>query len=255
MNTAENRHLVCGYPKTGRTWLRFMLSACFVRHYGLGINLDLTNAYSVVGNVPDETMPGQPSFAYDGTVPKIEMSHAPHSVEMQGQADIIFLTRDPRDIMVSHWLHNTYQRHIFGGTINEFITDPDVGIEAFLLHLSSWAPHLVEEQVVSYESMRLNPANALKRVITEFRLSIPENVVVAAAKLADIEHMREREVERGIAGHDYDRTNPEALRVRRGVVGGYVDYLSVDDEAYIQAKILNCDRDSQKIIALTGYSP
>src|SRR3989344_6581833 len=250
----ENRdRLVSGYPKTGRTWLRFMLGNALVDHYSLGLELDLTNIYSIISNDKLGRLPDQPTFAYEGIVPKIEMSHLLYSSPLHSHVNTIFLTCDPRDVMVSHWLHNKYQRHSFGGNLSEFITNPNVGINAFLRHLNSWAPHIHEEQVVTYESMRFNPVDALRKVIDRFRLSIPENTIIDAVEQSDIDTMREKEVNQGIAGHMYDRTNPNALRVRRGVVGGYVNYFSVTDETFIKGRILDIDKASQDVIKLTGY--
>ena len=38
------RRLVCGYPKTGRTWLRFMMANALAEDHGLGIDIDLNGS-------------------------------------------------------------------------------------------------------------------------------------------------------------------------------------------------------------------
>lgn len=71
---------------------------------------------------------------------------------------------------------------------------------------------------------------------------------------SEIERMRKKEKERGIAGHRYDRTDPDALRIRRGVVGGFVDYLNPTDEKYIYDRIQLASSRAIGVLALTGYA-
>lgn len=252
---ADNPNLICGYPKTGRTWLRFMLASSIADHYGLDIDIDLTNAYSIVPNSGSEIIPGQPDFSQNDGLPRIEMSHAAYSDEQHGNANILFLTRDPRDIMVSHWLHNTRQikQHSLG--LTDFVRDSAIGMDAFLRHLEGWAPALGDQQVITYESMRIDPFSALKRVVDRFSLPITDGEALKAVESASMKAMRKKEIERGIAGHQslYDRNDPEARRVRRGKVGGFKDYLTPDDEAFIQERITTSSDRAKGIIALTGY--
>jgi Sulfotransferase domain len=252
---AEETNLVCGYPKTGRTWLRFMLASGIAAHYALDIDVDLTNSYSVVPNSGGEIIPGQPNFYKVPGLPKIEMSHAPYSVDTHGDANIVFLTRDPRDIMVSHWLHNTKQIKRSTEDLTGFVRNPASGIDAFLQHLGGWAPALCEELTITYEAMRHNPVSSLKRLIDRFGVPLSDEEVARAVEAASMESMRKKEVERGIAGHEslYDRNDPEARRVRRGKVGGFTDYLAPEDEAFIRERITASDDRIKGIIALTGY--
>lgn len=248
-------NLICGYPKTGRTWLRFMLAGSIADHYDLGIDVDLTNAYSIVPNSGGEVIPGQPDFSQIDDLPRIEMSHAAYSDEQHGNANILFLTRDPRDIMVSHWLHNTRQIKQSSQGLTEFVRNPATGVDAFLRHLEGWSPHLGDEQVITYESMRLDPIGILKRVTSRFGLPITDSETSRAVESASMEAMRRKEVERGIAGHQslYDRNDPEARRVRRGKVGGFTDYLTLEDEVFIRERVASSNDRTKGIIALTGY--
>jgi hypothetical protein len=252
---ADNPNLICGYPKTGRTWLRFMLASSIADHYDLDIDVDLTNTYAIVPNSGGEVIPGQPDFSQTADLPRIEMSHAAYSDEQHSDANILFLTRDPRDVMVSHWLHNTKQIKQSSLGLTDFIRDSATGVDAFLRHLEGWAVTLDDEQVITYESMRINPLDALGRVIERFKLSITDDEASRAVESASMESMRKKEIEKGIAGHQslYDRNDPEARRVRRGKVGGFTDYLTSDDETFIQERIVASSDRAKGVIALTGY--
>lgn len=252
-NHTQENLMVCGYPKTGRTWLRFMLACSLAEQYELGVSVTLSNAYSIVPNDAVEIMPGQPDFTYHNVIPKIEMSHRPYTSEVHDDSNLVFLTRDPRDIMVSHWLHDKNQVRLFSGDLHSYVREPSRGIAAFLSHLEGWAPKLSSTQVIAYEAMRENPFLTLGRVCTKFGLKISDTTLFHAVEKSSMAEMQQMELRDGIAGLSYDRTNPEARRVRRGKVGGFVDYLNSQDINYINSAIESSSRTAKNIIDLTGF--
>jgi hypothetical protein len=252
--TGSNELFVCGYPKTGRTWLRYMLANTLVEHFDLGVEVDLNNVYSIIPNDEVAQIDGQPDFAFEGVLPRIQMSHKPYDPQLHEDARLAFLTRDPRDIMVSHWLHDRNQVHLFNGDLPEYVKDPNRGIAAFILHIESWAPHLSKDQIKTYESMRAEPARALGDILSVLGVHVSEVAIQKAVELGEINKMRKVEASKGIAGQSYDKSNPEARRVRRGKVGGFSDYLSPEDLSYIDASLGQISDEAKKIIAMTPYA-
>lgn len=247
-------NIIAGYPKTGRTWLRYMIANALVQDAGIDLDVDFNNIYSIVPNDNAGLIDGQPLFQYAGYIPKIEMTHKPYDEVQHAEANRIFLTRDPRDVMVSHWMHNKNQIKVFAGDLTEFIREEQSGIDRFVKHLDSWSSHLEPEEVLTYEQMRIDPVTALKKVLRGFRVAIPEIIIKDVVANSTFDKMAQKELERGIAGHAYDRTNPEALRIRRGKVGGFSDYLTGEDIAFIDERIRSAPETSQRIIALTGFT-
>jgi len=247
----ETQRLVAGYAKTGRTWMRYMLAHALSVEHNLGINIDLTNVYELVPNDAAGLVPGQPTFQYGSRVPKIEMTHRAYTSEYSG-SHTVFLTRDPRDVTVSHWLHHKNQLGKFDGDLNDFIRSP-LGISSFVAHLETWAPNLEAEQILTYEAMRQNPDAALKRTNELLEIGLSDKSIRHAVDAGEINQMRKVEVEHGIAGHNYDRENPEALRVRRGEVGGYVDYMQPLGQTYVQDALQELSGTAAAIISMTGY--
>lgn len=251
--TKNEKRLVCGFPKTGRTWLRFMLANALSVEYGLGVDIDLNNVYSLVPNEQSGTLPGQPSFDFEDVIPKIEMSHSKYRKEYETDR-LVFMTRDPRDIIVSHWLHDTLQVKIYDGTLGDYVRSPNRGIGAYLDHLESWAPNISNEQVITYEGMRKYPRATVSDVFGQLGIEVSGQSVDTAVGLGDIRRMRNLELKTGIAGHDYDRSNPEARRVRAGRIGGYINYLTQDDLAYIDYAVSRSSPEAARIIHLTPYT-
>ncbi len=251
--TDEGARFVCGYPKTGRTWLRFMLANALNDTYGLGLDVDLSNAYSVVPNESVEQMKGQPDFAYTGVAPKVQMSHRKYDAERYESADLAFLTRDPRDVMVSHWMHDKNQVHLFSGSLSEYVHSPGHGIVRFLDHLETWAPHLGPDQVITYETMRTNTVETLGRIGGNIAIPFSEATLSVAALKGQIDRMRGIEITNGIAGQHYDRSNPDARRVRIGKIGGFTEHLQEGDITYIHDAVMDASPEVQAIIGLTPY--
>ena len=58
----------------------------------------------------------------------------------------------------------------------------------------------------------------------------------------------------GIPAHEYDRTDSESLRMRRGQVGGFADYLNAEQIALIEQ---TCSREltpaAKKLLVSTGF--
>ena len=245
--------LVCGYPKTGRTWLRFMMAHALSDEYSLDLDINLNNVYSVIPNQESETITGQPAFLYEGVIPKIEMTHKPYKEDAFSNTNMVFMTRDPRDILVSHWLHDSLQVKLFESGLSEYVRDPQRGINAFLSHLESWSTHISADQVVSYEGMRKSPERVVTTIFKQLGVQVSNDSIGRAVSKSEISRMRRIEIASGIAGHNYDRSNPEARRVRNGKVGGFVEYLNRDDLTYIDDSISNASESAKLIIATTPY--
>ena len=72
-------------------------------------------------------------------------------------------------------------------------------------------------------------------MLTFLGLAVKPDLLAAAVEAARFQNMQKLELSKGLPGHDYDRSDGESLRMRRGQVGGFVDYLSPAQIALIDA--------------------
>jgi alcohol sulfotransferase len=70
-------------------------------------------------------------------------------------------------------------------------------------------------------------------VLVFLDLPIDEAELAAVVRSGEFGAMQALERRTGIDGQRHDRSDPEALRMRRGRIGGYEEYLSPDDVAEI----------------------
>ena len=231
---------ICSYPKSGRTWIRFALAHVLKAANDLEIEIDLRSLFALLPNMdghgPD---PGKDAsvYAYSEVpaVPLLLSSHLSYEDRLFAGRPVVFLLRCPLDVLVSNYFQKTRQDHSWEGDLAAFVRDPEVGALDFVRHLDSWAERLARPEVLvfSYEGLRADPERGLIRLVTHLGVPCGAAEARAALELAAMPNMLATELRSGIRGYDYDRADPEARRVRRGLIGGYRDYLGPADVRYV----------------------
>ena len=206
---------VISYPKSGRTWLRVMLDEA-------GIVASYTHlGWSHQGaRRPDElTIELDPRFARH-----------------------VALFRDPRDTVVSGYHQATARLRKYSGPVSAFIRDPRHGIEktiAFNLGLAALCAGRPDSLVLTYEDMLASPAAGLRAVAQLVGHDLDAPTAARIAENNEFERMQARErageynARYGAAFGSHADTPAVALKVCRGVAGGYRDELSPADVDYV----------------------
>ncbi|MEP7350925.1 MAG: sulfotransferase domain-containing protein [Sphingorhabdus sp.] len=230
---AEIDGFLVSYPKSGRTWLRFALSCYFAKSHGLGFEPDLRSNFRVLPNfdrTPDRGL-GVFVGGDDPGLPLIAVSHRSYAEPLFGHRPVIFLIRDPRDVLVSAYFHETRHKQRFEGSISDFLENEEFGLPHFISYLNGWAAGLSNHRalIVSYEDMSIDMKGQLCRMLEFMNERINEKALAAAIEASQFDRMRSDEQKNGIPGHQYDRADTESLRMRKGKVGGFADHLSVEN--------------------------
>lgn len=218
------------YPKSGRTWFRHILSDYFSQMARDG-NVDLFRMFEVLPNFDLDPTRGIPAYRYASQrprVPLILVSHLAYRRTLFLARPVIFMVRDPRDVIVSAYFHATRHKHRFEGDIEAFINDRRQGLPVLIDYLNGWARGLKHHKhmVLSYEELTTDPVSTATRILKflGYTPSMPE--LCEAIKASRFEAMLEHEVAVGLPAHVYDRNDAESRRMRRDKVGGFTDYLS-----------------------------
>lgn len=241
--------ILMSYGKSGRTWLRVMLSRFYQTAYD---------------------MPANRMFEFDNfkrldpRIPSIYFTHGNYLRNYTGRwsdkADfydkrILMLARDPRDIAVSQyfqWKHrmlprkkmlNDYPSHGADISVFDFVMDPAAGLPVILDFMEMWQrelPKAAESLVVRYEVMRAEPQREMKRILAFCRTPGSDEQIADAVDYAAYENMKRLETGGAYAGHGQRlvpgiRGNPDSFKVRRAKVGGYRDYFDDEQAAAIDA--------------------
>ena len=240
------------YAKSGRTWLRTMLSRAYQLAYGIpeSTALEFDNLNGL-----------------DARIPKVLFTHGNYLRDYLGQWDdraafrekrVLLLVRDPRDTAVSQyfqWKHrmhpmkkplNAYPPHGAERSVAEFVLEEPAGLAGVLDFLEIWErelPRMGAIEVVRYEALRSATAPVLASILDFLGTPVPMPEVESAVAFASVENMRR--LEAGGAGTGYkgqrlrpgNASNPESFKVRRGKVGGWRDYLNEAECAAVEAMI------------------
>lgn len=233
--------LIVSYPKTGRTWVRMLLGKAICARHGLDEALifkplELSRAAGIPRLI----------FTHDRAVPVEETGFEafnPDKSPYRGKR-VVFLLRDPRDVAVSLYFHLTKRAPRFHGTLSEFVRDERFGVASSMRFYRAWHESRNIPQTflpIRYEEMVADSAGALRSILGCVGAEgIDDAIVARVAEACAFENMRSLERE-GKMGHPKllpgDVADEESYKVRRGKIGGYVDYLSPEDIAYADGVI------------------
>ncbi|MDO0978133.1 sulfotransferase domain-containing protein [Mycolicibacterium frederiksbergense] len=243
--------IVCSYPKSGRTWVRFLLSNYIQLSLGNNIPVNFQTVYSTVPN--RETPAHGRGISNSQNIPydlRIAMDHQSFELNEFAGQKIVLLVRDPRDILVSHWHHamNHYSnnRHV---SMSSFIRDENTGIHSLLRYMKSWrvAIHSNEVLPITYEKLHRDTCASLSTMLSHFEIADHEVNRRTAISQSTFEKMQRSERRSGIRGIAYDYHNVNARRVRAGIVGGYRVAMDPSMQAYVQSAILEHQEHLPKI--------
>lgn len=241
MRTADAAVVSAG--KSGRTWLRAMVSHLYHRRHGL----------------PEEELISFDNFhVRHAAIPRILFTgvasddRAPHgrtwAEELCAVERIVFLTRDPRDVAVSFYFQMTRR-----ATVRElqrkgvrsrdvlrqmklidFLLDQSLGIPRVTRFVHAWEDALAAHPRVlrvSYEELRADTIAAFGQVARFLDSQTCGAEITAAVEFGTFGAMQARE-QQGFFTSERLRASGEGAegrKVRRGKIGGYRDYLSVDE--------------------------
>ena len=248
--------------KSGRTWLRVMLSRAYQLKGNLNVKelLDFDNL--------KKRAPRLPAVFFTHNNYLRDYTNNQHSKRHFQGKRIVLLVRDPRDVAVSQFFQwqyrmrpnkkviNDYPPHGADITVWDFVLDEEAGVPRIVDYFNGWAhaiPDLKEVLIVRYEDMRIDPGAILSRIFDFTGADITSEQVEEAVDFAAYENMKKMEQDSFFKGSGArvkpgNKGNPQSFKVRKAKVGGYRDYFNDSQCAQLEAMIAELD-------PMFGYSP
>jgi Sulfotransferase domain len=230
----EARAIVASYPKSGRTWLRFILSNYLAEVHDLGIDVDLASMFALVPNMAGDDQRGVGAWRRVGLpngIPLTLVTHERYSRRKARELPVVLMVRNPLDVLVSSYFHRSRHRRQFAGELREFLRDERYGLPDVIAYHNGWAEGLAGHRhlVLSYEDLSAEPVSATSRVVEFLGWPLQAPAVASAVARSTFERMRDLEQATRIPGHSYDVRDADSLRMRQGKVGGHSGVLSGED--------------------------
>jgi len=153
---------------------------------------------------------------------------------------VIFLIRDPLDVMVSLY-HHALRRDTWRGSFGEFIRIGHQGFERILAFNLGWLEHRERFRdfiAISYEAMRTNPEKCLRAVLNFAGVSGTADSDIERVAIGNrFDAMKKREACGELRRRFGSRfstgvASDNLMVVRRGVVGGYRDEMTDEELEY-----------------------
>ena len=244
--------VVVSFGKSGRTWLRVMISHLF----------------RVMYKLPENAILGFDNFHnLNPAVPKIFFTHDNYIKDFTGDfaskqpfynKRVVLLARDPRDVAVSQFFQWKFRIKPSKVTINNYppqgsdislfdfvMGDNGGGMKAVTDYLNLWAREAgaVEAfHLLRYEDLRKDTRQELRRLLDFMQVAATDADVEAAVEYSSYENMKKMESKeqfRFAGGRmmPRDKDNPDSYKVRRAKVGGYRDYFSDQEVLAIDSRL------------------
>jgi alcohol sulfotransferase len=254
--------VVVSFGKSGRTWLRVMISHLF----------------RVMYDLPENAILGFDNFHnLNRAVPKIFFTHDNYIKDFTGDFEtkrpfygkrVILLARDPRDVAVSQFFQwkfrikpskvaiNNYPPMGSDISLFDFVTGDNGGsIQAVTDYLNLWAKEADKVEhfhLLRYEDLRAEPHRELRKLLDFMQVDASEEHLNAAVEYSSYENMKKMESKQQfrLAGGRMmprDKDNPDSYKVRRAKVGGYRDYFTDEEVAALDRQL------AESLDPLFGY--
>lgn len=239
------------FPKCGRTWITLFLGKYYAEYYNLPFKKN-----------PEMIFHLDKMREFDDKIPSITRSHAgdpmhkkPSKInnklldwKFYKNKKVIFLVRDPRDVIVSFYFQvmkrvktDIYKemRKIGKNGISPFIRNEKGGIKSIIKYfdlINKNKNKMGDYLLVKYEDLKNNTEDEFIRILKFIGgCDINKEYLEKSIKFSSFGNMHKMEKNSVIECKlsPGNKNDPESYKTRRGIVGGYIDYLNEKDVNYI----------------------
>ena len=248
---------IVSFPKSGRTWLNLMLGKFFEQHLGLN-NLHPDSLFNL-------------KLFYDFFPTKIPLLLFTHDnnknfylppeklkskVSKYKKSKVIFLARDPRDVLISSYFEKTKRIKLgnrqngfwkaFKGSISDYVYEKNGGFDTILAFYNLWYKNKnipKNFMLLKYEDLHKNAASQLIKVLNFIEIeNIEQKNVETSVQYTLFDNMQKIEQNFEIKSDRLkpaDKNDKDTYKTRKGKIGGYINYFSKEEIKYLTDKMNN----------------
>lgn len=234
---------VISYQKCGRTWIRLVLGRVFQQEWGLPESEILRITESPRRFKVQFPLMPKVIFHHDDSAHRKTEDQLRRSKTEYSQQKVIFLCRDPRDVIISNYYHMTFRARCNELSKKNFIKKYLPGVIYFY---NIWIDAQVDEfLLIRFEDMKRNTHYELRRVLDFLNsdLTICESIIDEAIEYCSLKNMRKYEAENrygsSILSNQGGQT--ESAKVREGKIGGFKTELDDELQLWCNQRIRELD--------------
>lgn len=244
---------IVSYPKSGRTWHNLLVGNYLAR---------------TVGVCPSQSMKvklfcsqlGMPCIGYTHNGANFNDGRSPDDPRVADPAmwrgrKVIFIVREPKDVLVSAYHHARYRRKTVNGDIEHFVRHPETGAQKLFTALSRWADnrHLASESIViRYEDMHADAGAVLERTLRfAGHCSCNPGHIAEAVAFCTADNMRQFEQSGyfSTAKLKPGKDKVQGAKVRSARIGDHLSHMSQDLIRYVDSMDAQMGFPMQRLLA------
>lgn len=227
--------LFVSYPKSGRTWLRFMLDSYLSKLHGINVE----NVFQV-----EQLMPAAGgvewthlSSAMIYKLPYFQMGQLDLE-KIKGQATVLLL-RNVYATMASAYYHVHDRLQLFIGSSSAFLRSPVYGVIKWVSFVNLFyelRAFLGPIQVIYYEAFKEDTSRQFERLLRILGYEVVPSFLQEVLTEASFDNMKELGLSPAYSNTPLapgDPTNPATFKVRSGTNHGFRSLFSQEDLTYI----------------------
>ncbi|MFZ5910102.1 MAG: sulfotransferase domain-containing protein [Chloroflexota bacterium] len=217
------------YPKSGTTWVGFLLANLI--HGKQEPPLNLRTYLKYIPDINNSYFDGSNLSCYsDMPDPRFFSTHAPYEPAF---SKVIYVIRDPRDVLVSYWHHTKVMKPWFKLTIDEYIVNGQHWPNSWHEHVAGWVLGGHRNVfVVRYEDLKKGPVDTVKKMLDFVDFPYDEELIMHAVNTSRFEKMKSLEEKYGSGQHN------DSLKgfIRQGKTGSWRDEISHETLVALEKK-------------------
>ena len=210
------------YPKSGNTWMRFLLANILTDK-----KVNLVNLGKFI---PDIYRDKRDDMDIE-IEPKIFKTHS-HFRAKYSKNKIIYLLRDPKDVAVSYYFYYKKTRKVeisFDDYLKKFLNSEIDTFGNWAENVGSWLGAKEGDNnflVVRYEDMLVDLKKQLFRVLDFLDLEITDKKIEESIEKSDFKKLQADEIKNNSKIEEFKKTNKSVPFFRSGTKGNWKEYFN-----------------------------
>jgi hypothetical protein len=221
--TFEDDMFLVSYPRSGNTWVRFLLANLRYPNQSVG--------FANINRLLADPAVSTSRFLEKLPRPRILKSHEPFNVRFR---KVVYLVRDPRDVVVSEYYFNLKKMYISRSVsldqfVSRFIAGETSAYGSWWENAAGWIAARQGNTaflLVRYEDLLSDPVNTLAKVAEFLAIQADEKRLKAAVERSSADRMRMLEQEQADKWTGTKNTDKEIPFVREAKSGGWKQNLA-----------------------------
>lgn len=230
------RYVFLSYPKSGRTWVRFMIDCYVTQRYGRTVK-------RVFDIEQDPVLSRKHRITYTHFVvgrPYYDVGCFKERATLVPSSHAVLLTRNIYATLASAYCHARYRTKQFTGSPIQYLRDPRRGALKLIMFYNLWLElraEFLSSAVFSYEALTRDTKGVFRRILASLGIGADDDGlldrVVTQASFKRLQELSLSEDYRDTPLAPGDVHDQRSWKVREGKAGGFREMFSPDDIAYI----------------------